>query len=603
MLSEGFPHYTTRMTKARIDALSLLLVCVASSGWTQTGTSWLRVAFKPEVTAEQRSRLAQDGASGGWLKTAEPSIGAAARWDCSAQALQILRADPRILSVEVEALEPTASASADALPKDGARGAIDLSDIPAERLFDGAAVRLGNLSDPVDGTLGATAIGATLAPAPALTLAAKAEVFEGRAQAIMNPWGLLGQSNDIPIWTGTYIAAEANRFKATHDPEALKNMERSLWGFHTLHEIAGSRGVIARNIRVALPEDAKRKLPYDQHLGMGKYAGLLWTGGPSWDQMTGYLFGVSESWGQIQDPALKAALSSDLRAVAHNFMSNKGKLLSEDTHLDSSPHYYYQDRIPKALQILTTPLRLVLPARGGGPMSGLELVKVAAAVTGDADIEAYYHRLIDKEKFAWYTEHKTAGATEAFIKKHGKLINFIAHRLYGKDVKATADSLRSPVGTNLEHLEFYDLLSNESDPKLRAAYAAGFRAAHEPVASHGNTFWNFLEASQLGDDAGVKDGLDSLQRLPLDYGTRKNSADPSIPKYKGLGSNFFQRKPHWEWFAEQPLPFDKRPMHTFLWQNNAMAMDGDFGYKDADGAAYLVAYWFGRSHGYIAPAQ
>jgi len=164
--------------------------------------------------------------------------------------------------------------------------------------------------------------------------------------------------------------------------------------------------------------------------------------------------------------------------------------------------------------------------------------------------------------------------------------------------------MRSPVGTNLQHIAFYDLMRLETDPKIRQAYAEGYRDAHAPVARHGNTFWNFLAVSQLGGDAaGIADGVDSLKRFPLDYGTRKNSDDPTIPKYKGLGNNFYRDKPHWEWFSVDPLPIERRPMHTFAWQQNAMVMDGSFNYKDAEGSAYLAAYWFGRSHGYISPDQ
>ena len=491
--------------------------------------------------------------------------------------------------------------------------------ITASRYYDGAGARVGETPQPgpiPEGARGKNSIldsGLSLAPAriavdrssaAAPTMAAKAEIFEARAQAIMNPFGLLGKSNDIPIWTGVYIAGEAYRYKATGDPQALAYMERCLRGFHTLYEISGNNGIFARNIRPATPEDATAKLPYDQHLGKGKYAGYVWTGGPSWDQYTGYLFGIAEAWDQIQDPELKKALAEDLRQGAHNFMRNKGMFISEDTHLDSSSNYYYQDRLPKVLRWIATPLTHLLPARGGNPLSGLEFMRIAASATGDADIEAYYRGLIEKKNYAWYVQHKTAGATEKMMHDHDRLFNFIARTLYGRDVKVTPDSMRSPVGTNLQHIAFYDLMRWEKDPKILEAYAEGYREAHAPVARHGNTFWNFLAVSQLGGDpAGIADGVDSLKRFPLDYGTRKNSDDPSIPKYKGLSNNFYNRKPHWEWFSVDPLPIERRPMHTFAWQQNAMNMDGSFNYRDADGSAYLAAYWFGRSHGYISPEQ
>ena len=530
--------------------------------------------------------------------------------------LRILRADPRVQSAELEITPPSPFSAPQPLPEafGGGSHVFDFDVVPAARLFDGAAARSGEAAPPEQGRDSMIGPGAALAPArlpeaagrpaaAAPTMAAKAVLFEARAQAIMNPFGLLGKSNDIPIWTGVYIAGEAYRYKATDDPQALESMERSLRGFHLLYKIGGGNGIIARNIRPATPEDAAAKLPYDQHLGQGKFAGYVWTGGPSWDQYTGYLYGISEAWDQIQDPELKAELREDLRQGAHNFMRNGGKFISDDTHLDSSAHYYYQDRLPKALRWLA-PVAHLLPARGGNPLSGLEFMRIAASLTGDADIEAYYRRLIEKKNYAWYAEHKTAGATEKMMRDHSGLFNFIARVLYGRDVKVTPDSIRSPVGTNLQHIAFYDLMRWEKDPKILQAYADGYRDAHAPVARHANSFWNFLAVSQLGGDAaGIAEGVDSLKRFPLDYGTRKNSDDPAIPKYKGLSNNFYRNKPHWEWFSVDPLPLERRPMHTFAWQQNAMSMDGSFDYKDADGAAYLAAYWFGRSHGYIAPEQ
>jgi hypothetical protein len=140
----------------------------------------------------------------------------------------------------------------------------------------------------------------------------------------------------------------------------------------------------------------------------------------------------------------------------------------------------------------------------------------------------------------------------------------------------------------------------EKDPQISDNFAVGFVKAHGPVSRHSNSFWNFLYSRATNNDIkGIKDGLRSLRVFPMDdYGKRTNSSDPSIPKYKGLDANFFKGA-KWQWFAKTPIPFEKRPMHSFAWQQNALQLDGQFGSDDAPGVAYLVAYWLGRKQGYI----
>src|SRR5207237_1110356 len=44
---------------------------------------------------------------------------------------------------------------------------------------------------------------------------------------------------DSAIWTGHYLAAEAFRYKVTHDPEALANAKKALDGLTLLTDVTG----------------------------------------------------------------------------------------------------------------------------------------------------------------------------------------------------------------------------------------------------------------------------------------------------------------------------------------------------------------------------
>lgn len=439
------------------------------------------------------------------------------------------------------------------------------------------------------------------APQESRSLLAKTEVFEKRSDDHMTPMGLLGPSADSAIWTGAYVAAEAYRYAATQDPDALRRMEKSLRALHALHEATGVPGLIARDIVPKNPATGKEDKMHEAH---GKYEGYLWKGHLSFDQYLGYLYGISEAWPHIQDQELKALIKEDVRQIGLHFIEHDGKIQALDTYLDSSPRYYYQDLWPKWLRWLSW-VRYLLPNRGGNSMHGLHIMKVAAYVTQDPKILEYYRReLVEKKGYVKIVESGTSGGTERSVRRWLWLINILTKLRYGFDVQATPDSLRAGVGMNLGHIALYNLSRLEEDPEIRRSYLKALQGTHEPVARHSNTYWNFLAASQTGGDPhAVSEGIDSLEKFPLEGGVINNSEDPSIPKYKGLQSTFFKSNQGWQWYAYEPLPFKKRPMHSFAWQQNAMRMDGDYEPGEAGGADYLAAYWLGRRYGFISPEQ
>ena len=291
-----------------------------------------------------------------------------------------------------------------------------------------------------------------------------------------------------------------------------------------------------------------------------------------------------------------------MRQVALNFIRNDATIIGPNTHLDSSPRYYYQDRWPKWLKCLEF-LTRILPARGGNATAGLHIMKVAAFVTEDPAFEDYYRReLIGKRRYDWYAEHRGPARTAEMIEHNLWWMKPMAKLLYGFDVKVTQDSLRSSVGMNLSHVTLYNLSRLEKDPEIRKVYQRALDTVHQPVSGEANAFWNFLAASQLGADDRTRDeSLDSLQRFPS--GAPGAERRPEVllrPKYKGLSANFFKAKQPWEWFSEKPLPFELRRLHGFAWQHNAHEVsERAFSIHGAGGSAYLIAYWLGRSLGYI----
>ncbi|MHC4391480.1 MAG: hypothetical protein ACYS22_09185, partial [Planctomycetota bacterium] len=264
-------------------------------------------------------------------------------------------------------------------------------------------------------------------------LAQKADAFEQAIQQHHTPEGLIfdmyldaqGQvqaysgTSDAQIWTGCYVGAEALRFRATADPAAIVNMERSLWAMHDLQDITGEPGYVARSFADA--QFMSRGNP-----GTGRHAGRNWRGGPARDQYIGTMFGYALSWDLIQDPVLKQTVLQDVRQIADRLMRDNLALTVmvngvPETYFSLDPTWAGLDNITAAdwakvddfpanliaqavpydpaLATALAQLRLP-PVRGSQFLHALSFFRTAAYITGDPVYEDYYqNELIGRRDF------------------------------------------------------------------------------------------------------------------------------------------------------------------------------------------------------------
>ncbi len=462
--------------------------------------------------------------------------------------------------------------------------------------------------------------GQTPASGPAMSLSSKAEFFEERTRREHRPWfGLIvsrdldesghlmrySSLGDAAIWTGTYIASQAMRYAVTREPEALQAMEESLWGFNALHEATGIPGLIAR---VLVPRDyaeANDLVNHPEwHAGQGKYEGWYWKGELSYDQYTGYIFGIYKAWPFIHDSALREKLKGVLKAIGHHIMEHDMRIQGAGTFLDFRSNYFYQDRAPGFVKSIPLP-----PLRAGNALDGLHFLRVCASLTGDPELQAYYeNEMILKREMDVQVLNAGPHYLPEWLQENQSWTERIAHFEFGDEVRARPETLRSDISANLSHMAFHDLLALEEDPMLRDNYAESFRRMHQVVQGEGNTFWNFLYGASMGErPEETVAGVDSLKRFPTArfVGAISNSSDPSLPKDKGVRANGYKpgHAPY-SWLSKTPLPFEKRVLHAaFPWQHNPYVMDEAADPTQGSGAGYLVAYWMGRYYGYVGPAD
>jgi len=429
----------------------------------------------------------------------------------------------------------------------------------------------------------------------------KSVTFDQRANAAKNTYGLVGSSDDAPIWNGVYVASQAHRFRVTHDPQALRQMEDALYGLVTLHDVTNIPGFFGRKIEpLIIGLNGAPVLQDGYQVGHGVWSKYAWKGKISHDQVVGYLYGLGEAWPYIQNSDLKTKVRNVATQIGQHFIDHKEKIQGPGTDLDFSPARIKIDFLPEALSFLTD---AILP-RGGKAMYALQLLKVVSVITNNSLFISYYKKLLDDKNYGALIRDYTQGFTEKIVEDNIGAIDFFARFQAGFVVRATPDSLRADIAQNLSHLALYSLSSLETDISYRKDFVEALKRSHFYVARHSNTFWNFLAVSQIENDPqGIIEGKNSLSVFPMDnYGLRSNSGDNSIPKYKGLSPNFFKGA-NWKWYSKLPLPFERRPMHSFAWQQNAFEMDGAYGSHDCPGVAYLAAYWMGRAYGYIGPHE
>jgi len=346
-----------------------------------------------------------------------------------------------------------------------------------------------------------------------------------------------GNYQDAAIWTGTYVGTQALRYRATNDPEALRNVERGLRAIHGLHAVTGDPGQIAR----AYAPVARRPNDFPASAAM---PGYTWLGEISRDQYAGVMFGYSLAWGVITDPALRDEVRRDVRAIAERLIRDDMALkvvvngvtitqfrLAPNMDLTGqiTPHVWATiDDFPLNLITPNMPYDAALaqaleqapwPAIGGGEtLHGLSFLRVAATITGDPAIESYYRdELIARRGWLRVSEenatllddvlagkdlhrieeiliglnHALSGAFQVYLqRKLGNGLSVFA----GVLLQSLLDAVLREVADRVA-----DAITFLNDPVKRAQ--AGARAAQLAVLA------------QVLDAIGERDAADAVRRL------------------------------------------------------------------------------------------
>ena len=414
-----------------------------------------------------------------------------------------------------------------------------------------------------------TATGVSLIEWRRMTLEEKASYFDQRIEARHVRHGLVADSS-LPVsgaisssvrsdsdndglWTAIYLAAQSYRYATTHDSDARLKAQRALKALMRLEEITGIPGFYARSI---LSIEEPRPHSGEWHLTPdGKW---FWKGDTSSDESVGHYFAYAVYGDLVADSSEKAQIRQVVARMTDYLMAHDYDLIDVDgrpTRWGRWSEAYFQTG----------------EGRYEAPLRSLELLsflKTTFHITGDRKYQEAYEDRIRHGYANWIPMYRRWSG--------GGEINF-------------SDD-------ELAYLSWQPLMKYERDSALRKGYLEGLRFTWSQVQPDMNPLWNYISVAagagpmtrSIRDDS-----RRSLERIPMDMieWTVDNSHRKDIRLQRD--NDRFGRMQMVDVLAPDERPVSK-------WNGNPhVPTGGAGGHGEDDGGYFLLAYWFGRFHGWV----
>jgi Two component regulator propeller len=394
--------------------------------------------------------------------------------------------------------------------------------------------------------------------------------------------GVFEVSDNDGLWTSLYVAAMSLRFAAKKDPAARAQAQRSLNALLDLERLSGIAGFPARavvtddEIRAGVhgfnPEAKVHALGETAKAWYRstKQPGLWCKGDTSSDELDGHYFAWYLYHDLAADDAEKAEIAAVARRVTDGIIAN---------------HYTLVDHTGRKTRWgIWSPELINHDPRYAGlrPLNSIEILaylKVAEHITGD---------------------RKYAAAADKLIGEHHYLLNSLLVRRG----EGAVWSRINHSDDELLYIVYYTLLSLEKDAARRRILTESMARTWEgavteqSIAAEHNPFYNFIFGATTGRACDVDGARATLRDWPWDLvsWSSKNSHrhDVSVKAAQGPRRNRVQ--------LDRVLSPAERSQAR--WNANPWKADwGNDGRVEDDGVAWLVAYWLGVYHGFLAGGE
>ncbi|RME23840.1 MAG: hypothetical protein D6806_10575 [Deltaproteobacteria bacterium] len=421
------------------------------------------------------------------------------------------------------------------------------------------------------------------------------------------------------LWNALYMAAEAYRYAATGDREALDNLRILLEGERRRMDITGVPGLFTRQMiplgvdGIACPDDLAAYEPdvekddnkwvrinqqgcvevvdpdtkqwqSTDHCGLGEFAGWCWLDNVSQDEYAGHMYALAAIYKFADDEQIRAQVRDMLQQIGDHLVDNQLRFVDWDGRTTEHGRLY-------AMALDNYP--------GFNAAMALAFVKVCAAATGDERIENFYQDCLlqrsgrlecldyPAESPRPYTEH---------MEEPGLYV--------GQD-----SCLSNWNNISMYMAALHDLFLFEHDPSL-----VEFLQAHlqntvfapadkpRPLSEQNNAWFDIIYAAFKrlgpGSDGPAYEAVENAVCMLRQFPASKHTPTVDAPMEK-VKSTCTDRLGHE--IGDYPRQVAERCPGTFLWWGNPYSLgscteDLRVVHQPAD---YLLAYWMARYFGFI----
>jgi hypothetical protein len=422
------------------------------------------------------------------------------------------------------------------------------------------------------------------------------------------------------LWSSLYLAAEAFRYAATGEAEALDTIKILLAGEVDRMRITGVPGNFTRQYippgvaGIACTTDLARYVPdvekddnqwvrvgaagcvetvdrdtgewvTSSHCGLDDYAGWCWLDNVSKDEYSGHVFALGTIYKLVDDAGVLATAADLLGQVAHHLVDNRLAIVDWDGRVTEHGRFwaYALDDWPSFNAAMT-----------------LAFFKQAAVATGDTTLLDWYDNCLLQR-----------GGERDCINRPPESPRPYTLYLSESSLYVGDHSCKSNWNNFSMHaLSLHNLIWFEHDPETRATVQRHLEedffapaAKAWPLADQRNAFFDFIFAAQKAQGPGstgpaqdaVADGVCQLRQFPASKHHRAYTCPPEKCVLASCTDRFDGP------ILDYARSVAERCTSTFVWWGSPYD-PGDCT-EDArriePPTDYLLAYWMGRYYGFI----